>query len=111
MTELIDVAREGSGSATRLIHRGTPIPLVPGVELAAYRIVQEGLTNVRRHAQGAAVDVELTYVDAELRLRVRDNGPGPDPDPSSASEGHGVAGMQERAAGRRGTHSDRTGHR
>ncbi len=98
VTELIDVAREGSGSATRLILRGTPIPLDPCVELAAYRIVQEGLTNVRRHAQGAAVDVELTYVDAELRLRVRDNGPGPDPDPSSASEGHGVAGMQERAA-------------
>lgn len=98
VTELIDLAREGSGSATRLILRGTPIPLDPGVELAAYRIVQEGLTNVRRHAPGAAVDVELTYVDAELRLRVRDNGPGPDPDPSSASEGHGVAGMHERAA-------------
>jgi signal transduction histidine kinase len=96
VTELVDGAREGSGSATRLILRGTPIPLDPGIELVAYRIVQEGLTNVRRHAPGAAVDVELTYADAELRLRVRDNGPGPDP--SSASEGHGVAGMHERAA-------------
>jgi signal transduction histidine kinase len=96
VTELIDRAREASGSATRLILRGTPVPFDPSVELVAYRIVQEGLTNVMRHAPGAAVDVELTYADAELRLRVRDNGPGPDP--SSSSGGHGVAGMHERAA-------------
>ena len=53
------------------------------MELAAYRIVQEALTNARRHAPGAAVDVELHYADDALRLRIRDNGPGPAPAPAS----------------------------
>lgn len=94
--ELIDEARDGSGSAARLILRGAPIAVDPNVELVTYRIVQEALTNARRHAPGAAVDVELTYTDDALRLRVRDNGPGPTSAPASA--GHGVAGMHERAA-------------
>ena len=55
----------------------------PGVELAAYRIVQEALTNARRHAPSAAVDVELCYADDALRLRVRDNGPGPEGSPET----------------------------
>ena len=93
LNELMDEAR---GSATRLILRGRPITLEPGVELVAYRIVQEALTNARRHAPGAAVDVELTYADASLLLRIRDNGPGPDgPVPAA---GHGLTGMQERAS-------------
>ncbi len=96
VTALIDEAREASGTATRLILRGAPVPLDPHVELVAYRIVQEALTNARRHAPGAAVDVELTFADAELQLRVRDNGPGPDP--SGPLDGHGVEGMHERAA-------------
>jgi signal transduction histidine kinase len=95
VTELIDAAREASGSTTRLILRGTPIPLDPSVELVAYRIVQEGLTNARRHAPGAAVDVELVYTENSLRVRVRDNGPGPGSMPPPS--GHGVAGMRERA--------------
>ncbi|MGH9054934.1 MAG: sensor histidine kinase [Acidimicrobiales bacterium] len=94
--ELIDEARDASGSATRLVLRGTPIPVDPNVELVTYRIVQESLTNARRHAPGAAVDVELTYTDHALRLRVRDNGPGPNPTPKTV--GHGVAGMRDRAA-------------
>jgi signal transduction histidine kinase len=94
--DLIDEARDASGSATRLILRGAPIPIDPNVELVTYRIVQEALTNARRHASGAAVDVELTYTADTLRLRVSDNGPGPDPSPPSV--GHGVSGMQERAA-------------
>jgi signal transduction histidine kinase len=96
MTELVDEARALTGCPTRLIFRGAPIVLEPNVELVAYRIVQEALTNSRRHAPGAAVDVELSYDDATLRLRVRDDGPGP---PASVSrDGHGVAGMQERVA-------------
>ncbi len=63
------------------------------MELAAYRIVQEALTNTRRHAPGAAVDVELRYSADSLRLRVRDNGPGG----SAGDDGHGLAGMRERA--------------
>ncbi|MGD0440390.1 MAG: sensor histidine kinase [Acidimicrobiales bacterium] len=96
VTELTDEARESSRVPTRLILRGTPVPLEPSVELVAYRIVQEALTNARRHAPGAAVDVELVFANAELRLRVRDNGPGPDP--SGPRGGHGVEGMYERAA-------------
>jgi signal transduction histidine kinase len=70
--------------------------LDPGIELAAYRIIQEALTNARRHAAGAAVDVELHYAADALRLRVRDNGPGP---PSAAAPGgNGLLGMRERAA-------------
>ncbi len=100
LNELLDAAREASGVGTRLILRGAPAALDPGVELAAYRIVQEALTNARRHAPGAAVDVELHYADDGLRLRVRDNGPGPPSPPSasaSAGAGHGLLGMRERA--------------
>jgi signal transduction histidine kinase len=104
LNELLDEARDASGSGIRLIVRGHTAALDPGVELAAYRIVQEALTNARRHAEGAAVDVELHYAADALRLRVRDNGPGPAPDspvPSVAmppSGGHGLLGMRERAA-------------
>jgi signal transduction histidine kinase len=91
---LVDEAREASGSAARLIVSGAVTRLDPGVELAVYRIVQEALTNARRHAPGAAVDVELRYADDALRLRVRDNGPGP---VGSPGMGHGLLGMRERA--------------
>jgi signal transduction histidine kinase len=83
------------------------------VELTAFRIVQEALTNARRHAPGAAVDVEVSYEPDVLHLRVRDNGPGPHP-PADAAEaapgsaapgagGHGLVGMRERAAALGGT--------
>ena len=100
LTELIDAAREASGAGTRLIVSGPVAELDPGVELAAYRIVQEALTNARRHAPGAAVDVELRYGDDALWLRVRDNGPGPPGQPAGGnghSGGHGLLGMRERA--------------
>jgi signal transduction histidine kinase len=57
---LLDEAREATGTGIRLILRGSPVELDPGVELAVHRIVQEALTNSRRHAPGAAVDVERT---------------------------------------------------
>jgi signal transduction histidine kinase len=95
LNELLDEARQASGAGLRLIVSGPPAPLDPGVELAAYRIIQEGLTNARRHAPGAAVDVELRFTDAALRLRIRDNGPGP---PVATTAGHGLTGMRERAA-------------
>ena len=94
--DLLDQARETSPINARLIVSGTPSPLDPTVELAAYRITQEALTNARRHAPGAAVDVELRYTGAALCLRIRDNGPGP-PSPTPAG-GHGMLGMRERAA-------------
>jgi signal transduction histidine kinase len=113
LAELIDDAREASGAGVRLIVSGPVAPFGPGVELAAYRIVQEALTNARRHAPGTAVDVELRYHDDSLRVRVRDNGPGPSnrSDASGPADqadhrgptaadgsGHGLLGMRERAA-------------
>jgi signal transduction histidine kinase len=96
LAELTDAAREATAShATRLIVSGPVAEFNPGVELAAYRIVQEALTNARRHAPGAAVDVELRYDENELHLRIRDNGPGPKYPPGAG--GHGLLGMRERA--------------
>jgi signal transduction histidine kinase len=105
LAELVDAAREASMAGTRLIISGPVAPLDPGVELAAYRIVQEALTNARRHAPGAAADVELRYGDGTLRLRVRDNGPGPvaalggsdHPGPGAAPDGAGSPGAHGRA--------------
>jgi signal transduction histidine kinase len=101
LNELIDEAREVSEASTRLIVSGWPELLDPGTELAAYRIVQEALTNTRRHAPGAAVDVELHFGEDALWLRIRDNGPGPPAD--APSDGNGLLGMRERAAAVGGT--------
>ncbi|MFI6907178.1 sensor histidine kinase [Nonomuraea sp. NPDC050394] len=107
LNDLLDEARQASGTGMRLILRGTPAALDPGVELAAYRIIQEALTNARRHAPGAAVDVRLDYGGQGLRVSVRDNGPGPSGgdargpsgrDGPAGGDGHGLAGMRERAA-------------
>ncbi|MDT7729266.1 MAG: hypothetical protein QOI21_5842 [Actinomycetota bacterium] len=97
LNDLLDEARENSGASIRLIVSGPPVELDPGVELAAYRIIQEALTNARRYAPGTAVDVEMHYAGDALRLRIRDNGPGP-PAASPATGGHGLPGMRERAA-------------
>ena len=102
LDDLIDRAQT-SGTPVRLIRQGRVAPLAPGIDLAAYRIVQEALTNARRHAAGARVDVELTYGDDALELRIRDDGPGaPGGEPL---EGHGLMGMRERATLAGGTFS------
>ncbi|WP_406044732.1 sensor histidine kinase [Micromonospora sp. NBC_00898] len=99
LTELLDEARDSTGAGARLLVRGRVVPLAQGVQLTTYRIVPEALTNVRRHAPGAAVDVELAYTSDALRVRVRvrDNGPGPVPG-QPAGAGHGLLGMRERVA-------------
>jgi signal transduction histidine kinase len=105
LAELIDAARETSGAGARLIVSGPVAAFDPGVELAGYRIVQEALSNARRHAPGAAVDVELRYGEGTLLLQVRDNGPGPpaghpaggNGHDGAVSPGHGLTGMRERA--------------
>lgn len=105
LNELIDDSREVAGASTRLIVHGPVGPLDPGVELTAYRIVQEALTNARRHAPGSAVDVELAYTDEALYVRVRDNGPGAGAGSTDDGDGtgHGLLGMRERAAALGGT--------
>ena len=72
---------------------GEPRELPAGLDLAAYRIVQEALTNVRRHAPSAtAVSVDVHFGDDDLRIEVVDDGPGA----GSTDGGHGLIGMRER---------------
>ncbi|GAB2483350.1 sensor histidine kinase [Streptosporangium sandarakinum] len=79
---------------------GTVRPLPPGVDLCAYRIVQECLTNVLKHAGPATARVSLSY-GAELELRVSDDGRGAPATPEG--DGHGLIGMRERVKLYRGT--------
>ena len=93
LAELVDTARD-AGSNVRLILQGKVVELPAGIDLAAYRIVQEALTNARRHAPGADIDVEVTYTEGTVNLRIRDYGPGPAEDMLT---GHGIVGMRDRA--------------
>jgi signal transduction histidine kinase len=93
---LITGARR-AGLDTTLTVTGEPVPLPAAVDLAAYRIVQESLTNAIRHAGPATAAVWLGYDHDELRIEVTDSGRGPAP-AAGHNGGHGLAGMRERAA-------------
>jgi signal transduction histidine kinase len=80
-----------------LAYQGERRALPEAVETAAYRIAQESLVNVLRHAAASRVDVVVEYRPDGLVLEVRDDGAGPPPDRASAGSGHGVRGMTERA--------------
>jgi signal transduction histidine kinase len=89
---------EAAGLTATVEVTGTPGPLPAGVELSAYRIVQEALSNAVRHAPGSSVRVALDHRPGGLVLRVV-NGPArSQPVPPSRGSGHGVPGMRERAA-------------
>ncbi len=92
-------ATRAAGVPVDLRVDGSVRALPPGVELSAYRILQEALTNVAKHAPGAASSVTLHYRADRLALEVR-NGPSPLPgrSPDGAGPGRGVRGMRERAA-------------
>jgi signal transduction histidine kinase len=78
---------------------GTPKPLASGVDLSAYRIVQEALTNVLKHAGDARVLVHVAYGADQIVLRVSDDGRGPQPGSwENGTRGHGLVGMRERVA-------------
>jgi signal transduction histidine kinase len=87
-----------AGLDTTLTVTGEPVPLPSAVDLAAYRIVQESLTNAIRHAGPATAAVSLGYGRGELRIEVTDTGRGPGNLGASPDGGHGLAGMRERAA-------------
>lgn len=91
---LLDQVRE-AGLPVEVTIVGEPRPLPPGVDLAAYRIVQEGLTNVLKHAGPAQARLTLRYSDHEMELEVSDDGQGP---ADGVVGGHGLAGMRERVA-------------
>ena len=91
-----------AGVDVRVTRAGDPgRALPPGLDLAAFRIVQEALTNVARHAGPTTAEVRLTYTPDALDLEVLDDGVGPGGGPSPGAglgSGHGVAGMRERLA-------------
>jgi signal transduction histidine kinase len=89
-----------AGVAAEVDVEGEIRPLLPAADLSAYRIVQEALTNVVRHAGPTHARVRIAYRAAELSIEVTDDGPrGQAPRPiARAGGGHGLIGMQERAA-------------
>jgi signal transduction histidine kinase len=99
--ELAETVR-ASGTPVDLHMSGTDRPLSPALELSVYRVVQEALTNVVKHAPGARAAVDLAVCDHEIRLDVTDDG-GPARPPEGDGErqagpGHGIVGMRERIA-------------
>jgi signal transduction histidine kinase len=102
----LDALAEGArraGLPITLTVTGEPFPLPAAVDLAAYRIVQESLTNVIRHAGPATAAVAVTYRSDEVDIDVTDTGQGPKAGPAGTPAGHGQAGMRERAAAVGGT--------
>jgi signal transduction histidine kinase len=82
-----------AGLPVQLHVDGEPFPLPRGIDLSAYRIVQEGLTNALKHARATNADVTVRYRADELQLEVRDNGMG---SATSDGLGHGLVGIRER---------------
>jgi signal transduction histidine kinase len=89
-----------AGVTVEVTIEGTARVLSPAADLSAYRIVQEALTNVVRHAGPTRAQVQISYWPGELGIEVTDDGPcGQAPPPvSRAGSGHGLIGMRERAA-------------
>jgi signal transduction histidine kinase len=97
------VAHIGQAGVSVGVHvNGEPRPLSPGVDLSAYRIVQEALTNVVRHAAPATAELTLRYLPGEVVIEVTDDGrtrlATPPPARTGDGAGHGIAGMHERVA-------------
>jgi signal transduction histidine kinase len=82
-----------AGLQVRLHVEGEPVPLPRPIDLSAYRIVQEGLTNALKHARAKRADVTIRYRPDELQLEVRDDGAG---SATSDGLGHGLVGIRER---------------
>ena len=99
-----------AGAPVTVTTKGEPRPVPPAVGHAAYRILQESLTNVLRHAgPKARASVGLAYEPGALVIRVTDDGPGPGTLAGDAAAGHGLTGMAERAAAVGGTFSAAAG--
>jgi signal transduction histidine kinase len=97
LREMVERTAAG-GLRVDLEIEGEPRELPAGVDLAAFRIVQEALTNVTRHARAARVTVRLTYGEDEVTVQVDDDGAGGVAASPSDGGGNGIPGMRERAA-------------
>ena len=95
LEQLVKQTREAC-LAVELVVEGLRRPLAAGVEVSAFRIVQEALTNVRRHAAASRVEVRVRYGTGALEVSIEDDGAGAQS--VAAGEGHGLRGMRERAA-------------
>lgn len=93
LAQLVEDLRATGIAATFDVH-GEAQALPPQLELALYRVTQEALTNVRKHAQARHTEVSLTYTAADVRLRVQDDGVGGDSD--APTGGFGLVGLRER---------------
>jgi signal transduction histidine kinase len=93
LPELLDQVRAG-GLRVELTVQGEPRDVPAGVDLSAFRIVQEALTNTLKHARASRADVWLRYTDASLDVEVLDDGSAAAP----VGQGRGIVGMRERAA-------------
>jgi signal transduction histidine kinase len=91
---LVEQTRE-AGLGVELVVEGARRSLPPGLDLSAYRIVQEALTNARKHAGDARAEVRLCYRADTLEIEVLDDGPGSG---NGVGGGHGLIGMRERVA-------------
>jgi len=83
----------GAGLPVELQLEGDPVPLPRAIDLSAYRIVQEALTNTLKHAHASQADVTVRYAPHHVELEVRDDGEGPMP---NGGVGHGLVGIRER---------------
>jgi signal transduction histidine kinase len=92
---LVDQVRE-TGLPVQLEIEGDRRPLAPGVDLAAYRILQEALTNVMKHAGPSHARVAVRFGERTVELEVADDGRGPSAGANGG--GHGLIGMRERVA-------------
>ena len=95
LEQLVQQTRE-AGLAVELTVAGPARPLAAGVEVSTFRIVQEALTNVRRHAAATRVEVRMRYGVEALEVSIEDDGQGEVA--AIDGEGHGLRGMRERAA-------------
>jgi signal transduction histidine kinase len=97
LTELV-AEHQRAGGACQLVVTGDPVRLGPEARLAVFRTAQEALSNVRKHAPGAAVDLHLVWRDSGATLVVQDSGGDGHAVLDKAGAGYGLAGMSERAA-------------
>jgi signal transduction histidine kinase len=74
---------------------GEPVPLPPGIDVSAFRIVQEALTNALKHAGPARASVEIRWSDGGVELEIANDGAA---EGNGDGTGHGLIGMQERVA-------------
>ncbi len=89
---------EEAGPAVRTRVEGEARPLPPGLDLSAYRVIQEALTNALKHARAARIDITVTYAPAAVTVEVVDDGRGDAAGSAGGDGGHGLIGMRERVA-------------